>query len=240
MSKPGSVIVIAPVWNEAGRVGPAVKEVPRQWVDEVVVVDDGSQDGSADEAAAAGATVIRHATNRGVGAAIRTGFDYALRQGFHFLAVMSGGGKTPASQLPLLLGPLFDGASDFVQGSRYLPGGRRLNHPAHRQVGTRAYSLLFSVMARRRVTDGSCGFRALRAEVLRDRRINLHQPWLDRYELEPYLYFMVLRLGYRVKEVPVTVSYPLLSNGPFTKMRGIVDWWSIARPLLLLGAGWRR
>jgi dolichol-phosphate mannosyltransferase len=240
VSKPGRVIVIAPVWNEEGRVGRAVKEVPHQWVDEVVVVDDGSQDGSADEAAAAGATVIRHAGNRGVGAAIRTGFDYALQQGFHFVAVMSGGGKTPARQLPLLLAPLFAGAYDFVQGSRYLPGGRRLNHPAHRQAGTRAYSLLFSLMARRRVTDGSCGFRALRADVLRDRRLNLHQQWLDHYELEPYLYFMALRLGYRVKEVSVTIVYPSLRNGSFTKMRGVVDWWSIARPLLLLGAGWRR
>jgi len=240
MKKPGRVLVIAPVWNEAGRVRKAVAEVPRQWVDEVLVVDDGSTDGSGEEAVRAGVSVLRHAYNRGVGAAIRTGFDYALRNRYDFVVVISGGGKTPAAEIPSLLAPLFRGECDFAQGSRYLRGGKHINHPLHRLLGTRIYSALFSLMAGKKVTDGSSGFRALRTGLLRDPRICLHQEWLDRYELEPYLYFKAIRLGYRVKEVPVTIRYPSPGDGSFTKMRWLVDWWGITRPLILLALGWRR
>ncbi len=240
MRKPGRVLVIAPVWNEARRIQKLVRDVPRQWVDEVLVVDDGSTDGSCEEAARAGASVVRHPVNRGVGAAIRNGLDYALQHGYDFAVVISGSGKTPGAEIPLLLRPLFQGECDFVQGSRYLAGGKHLNHPLHRRFGTRVYSALFAILVGARVTDGSSGFRAFRTSLLRDPRIRLHQNWLDRYELEPYLYFKTIRLGYRVKEVPVTIQYPNKGEGPFTKMRRFVDWWSITMPLVLLRLGLRR
>lgn len=238
--KPGRVLVIAPVWNEARRIQKVVRDVPWQWVDEVLVVDDGSTDGSGEEAARVGAAVLRHPVNRGVGAAIRSGLDYALQHGYDFAVVISGSGKTPGAEVPLLLRPLFQGECDFAQGSRYLAGGKHLNHPLHRRFGTRAYSALFALLVASKVTDGSSGFRALRTSLLRDPRIRLHQDWLNRYELEPYLYFKAIRLGYRVKEVPITIRYPSKEDGPFTKMRQFVDWWSITKPLVLLRLGWRR
>jgi dolichol-phosphate mannosyltransferase len=102
-------------------------------------------------------------------------------------------------------------------------------------VGTRVYSALFSLFVGQRVTDASSGFRAIALSLLKDRRINLWQPWLERYELEPYLLFKALRLRHAVVEVPVTIAYPPTSGTlAYTKMRAVIDWWKIFRPVLFL------
>ena len=74
---------------------------------------------------------------------------------------------------------------------------------------------------------------------MKDERIALDQPWLDKYELEPYLFLKAIRLGYKVKEVPVSKVYPPKELG-YTKMKPLVGWWSILRPLVYLGLGIKR
>ncbi len=235
------ILCVAPAWNEGERIARVVRAVPPGLVDQLVVVDDGSTDNTADLAEQSGALVIRAGQNRGVGAAIRSGIDYALAHGFDIVVVISGGGKTPPDQIPRLLQPILAGQADLVQGSRYVEGGEFLRMPLHRRLGTRAYTQLFSLFVRRRVSDGSSGFRAFRTALFKDRRINLWQDWLDRYELEPYLLFQALSLGHRVVEVPVTIEYPKDSDPiAYTKMRAIVDWWKIFRPVVFLGLGIKR
>lgn len=232
------VLCIAPAWNEGERIGRVVREVPGGAVEETVVVDDGSTDDTASYAERAGATVIRAGANRGVGAAIRSGIDYAMEHGYDVVVIVSGGGKTPPEQIPRLLEPIFEGRAELVQGSRYREGGEFLRMPLRRRLGTRAYTMLFSFFVGRRVTDASSGFRAIRLSLFEDRRINLWQDWLDRYELEPYLLFKALRLRHKVIEVPVTISYPQENDGiAYTKMRALVDWWKIFRPVVFLGLG---
>ncbi|MFH1017745.1 MAG: glycosyltransferase family 2 protein [Pseudomonadota bacterium] len=237
------VLCVAPAWNEGERISRAVRSVPLDIMTTVLVVDDGSTDGTATSAEQAGAAVLRHKMNRGVGAAIRSGIDFGLANGYDVVAVISGGGKTPAEQIPGLLGPILSGEAEMVQGSRYLRGGVAQHMPWHRRFGTRAYSALFSLLAGARVTDASSGFRAMRVTLFADRRINLWQPWLDRYELEPYLLFQALRFGHKVKEVPVTIAYPPKAQGSgrnYTKMRGVFDWWRIFRPVLFLALRLKR
>jgi dolichol-phosphate mannosyltransferase len=235
------VLCVAPAWNEGERIARVVKAVPRDAVETVVVVDDGSTDRTGDYAKGAGATVIRAGKNRGVGAAIRSGIDYAIDHGYEIVVVVSGGGKTPPEQIPRLLEPIIRGEAELVQGSRYLEGGEFLRMPLRRRLGTRGYTLLFSLFCGRRVTDASSGFRAIHVSLFDDKRINLWQEWLDRYELEPYLLFKALRLRHRVKEVPVTIEYPVETDGiAYTKMRALVDWWKIFRPVLFLGLGLKK
>jgi dolichol-phosphate mannosyltransferase len=234
------VLCVAPAWNEGERIARVVKAVPRDLVETMVVVDDGSTDTTADYAEGAGATVIRAGRNRGVGAAIRSGIDYAIEHGYTIVVIVSGGGKTPPEQIPRLIEPIIKGEAELVQGSRYLEGGEYLRMPLRRRLGTRAYTFLFSLFCFHRVTDASSGFRAIKTSLFEDKRIDLWQEWLDRYELEPYLLFKALRLRHKVIEVPVTIEYPKTDGIAYTKMRALVDWWKIFRPIIFLGLGLKK
>ncbi len=232
MYKGQSIQIILPAWNEAGKIGRTVARMPRPLVDDVVVVDDGSTDATTAEAERAGATVLRHQLNRGVGAAIRTGIEWAQSRGVALAGIMAGDDQDNPDELTRLAQTIVDEGYDFVQGSRYLPTGHRLNQPVSRTVMTRAYSALFSLCVLRRITDATNGFKLFRTEITRG--MDLAQAWLDRYELEPYLLYEAIRRGYRVREVPVTKFYPPDRRIGYTKMRAWRDWWRISRPMLLL------
>ncbi len=232
------VLCVAPAWNEGERIKRVVEAVPQDWVETTVVVDDGSSDSTSSYAEAAGAIVLGDGKNHGVGAAIRRGIDYAIVNGYDIVVVVSGGGKTPPEQIPRLLAPILAGEAELAQGSRYKEGGEFLRMPLRRRLGTRGYTFLFSLFCGHRVTDASSGFRAIKLSLFEDKRINLWQQWLDRYELEPYLLFKSLRLRHKVVEIPVTIEYPPESDGiAYTKMRALVDWWKIFRPIFFLGLG---
>ncbi len=228
-----------PAYNEERYIGKVVRSnLARPEVNAVYVVDDGSRDRTAVRARRAGARVIVQPRNRGVGAALRTGYFAARRAGFDTLVTMGADDQDNPGEIPRLLARLAQGY-DFVQGSRWLKAGRVVNIPLFRRVTTIGYSLIFTVLTGRRITDGTNGFRAFRTRVLAG--LNLDQRWLDTYELEPYLYWHVIKLGYRVGEEPVTKRYPRARKGyHYTKMRAFRDWWRILRPLVLLALRLRR
>jgi dolichol-phosphate mannosyltransferase len=235
-----SVIAIAPVLDEEIKIGHVVRRTPRDVVDELLVVDDGCSDRSPEVARELGATVLAMGRTVGVGAALRAGYAYAVEHGYDVAVVMAGNNKDAPEEIPLLLGPIADGRADFVQGSRWLKRGANFGQmPLYRRIATRVHPLLFSLAARRRVTESTNGFRAVRREVLMDPRLHLDQDWLDEYELEPYLYLRVIQLGYRTVEVPVTKVYPPRHVGQ-TKMKPISGWWSILRPIVYVGLGVKR
>lgn len=238
---PMTVVCILPAFNEAGKIGRVVASaLNSRQVDAVVVVDDASTDSTSDEARAAGGEVIRHQSNLGVGAAIRSGLHYGRDHGFAVAVIMSGDDQHEAAELSGVLAPLREGKADFVQGSRRLPGGKTVNGPLFREVTTRLFSMAFTVLSGRKITDGTNGFRAFFLAVLSDPDINLDQDWLDRYELEVYLLYKAVRSPrIRVVEAPVTVYYRG-GTKQFSKMKPIRDWWRLVRPLIFLKLRWRR
>ena len=232
-----SVIAMAPVLDEEQKIGAVVRRTPRDVVDEVLVIDDGCTDRSPEVARELGASVLAMGSTVGVGAALRAGYAYAVRGGYDVAVVMAGNNKDSPEEIPLLLDPIADGRADFVQGSRWLKRGANFGEmPLYRRIATRVHPVLFSLAARRRVTESTNGFRAVRRQVLTDARLNLDQRWLDEYELEPYLYLRAIQLGYRTAEVPVTKVYPPRQLGQ-TKMKPVTGWWSILRPIVYLGLG---
>ncbi|MDP9325476.1 MAG: glycosyltransferase family 2 protein [Candidatus Dormibacteraeota bacterium] len=232
MYKGKTIQVILPALDEAGKIGKAVERIPGDIVDVVVVVDDGSTDGTAAEARAAGATVLVHPVNQGVGAAIRTGIYHAQKTGVDLCGIIAGDDQDRPDEIVRLGDAIIDGGADFIQGSRYVPGGERLNQPTSRTAMTRSYSVFFSACVGKRITDATNGFKLFRTEVTRN--MHLDQPWLNRYELEPYLLFSAIKMGLDVREVPVTKYYPPDRQVGYTKMKAYRDWWGISRPMLLL------
>jgi dolichol-phosphate mannosyltransferase len=229
------VLACAIAFNEKAKIVRVIEraaEAPIPGVTTFMVCDDGSTDGTADAVEASGVGVIRQGTRQGVGAAIRAVIHYARAEAYDVVVIMAGNDKDRPQEIPRLLEPIASGQADFVQGSRYLPGG---NMPFYRRVATQiVHPSLFSLVTGRRISDSTNGFRAFRVSMCDDPRINLEQSWLDAYELEPYLFFKAITLGWKVTEVPVTKIYPAHELG-YTKMMPIVGWWSILRPILLLG-----
>ena len=234
------IIAIVPVLNEEAKIGTVVRRMPRPLVDEVLVVDDGCTDRSAEIARDLGATMLDMGSTVGVGAALRAGYRYGVEHGHEVAIAVAGNNKDSPEEIPLIVDPIADDRADFVQGSRFLNPERNFGAmPLYRRIATRVHPLLFSLVARRWVTESTNGFRAIHRRILTDPRINLAQSWLDEYELEPYLYLRVIQLGYRTVEVPVTKQYPPKALGQ-TKMKPFIGWWSILRPLVYFGLGWRR
>ncbi len=227
-------------YNEERTIGQVLARFGPGLVDEVVVLDDGSSDATPQIVAQAGVASIRHATNRGAGAGIKSLIRYALEQHYDVLVLMGGNGKDDPREIPRLLAPILEEGYDYVQGSRYLPGGSAVHQPRHRTILIRLLALLYRVLTGFPSTDPSNGFRAYRLSLFSDPHINIWQEWLDRYEMEHYLNYLVLKLGYRVKEVPVSKVYPAERGVRYTHVRPIVDWWAGVRPILYLALGLRK
>ncbi len=228
-----TIMVTMPCWNEEGKVGPGVRAVPRDLVDTVCVVDNGSVDKTAEEASSAGGLVISHPINLGAGGGIRTGLEFGRKNKYDLLAVLAGDNQDDPKDLYKAVDKLIDGDFDYIQGSRWMKEGKRENMTISRSVLAWVYSLLFRVLFRTKITDATNGFRVFKREVLENPRLNLWQDWLIQYELEPYLLIQTCRSGYKVSEVPVIKRYHDDMNDN-TKMVPFKSWWSILRPLFFL------
>lgn len=241
MYKGRKIVLIAPAYNEETKIEQVAKKVPYQIVDKFVVVSDGSTDRTAEVSEAYGAHVIRHPRRMGAGASIRDGYRLAESENFDIAVVIAGNDKDDPREISRLLDPICDSDVDFVIGSRYLDGGRYGGDmPYYRVLATKyVHPMLVRIMSGRRMTETTNGYRAIKVAKLADPRIDLDQPWLREYQLEMYLLMKVLKLDFRIAEVPVSKIYPSRRVGN-TKMTPVVGWWKMLYPIILLGLGLRK
>ena len=158
-------LAIVPAYNEAGSISAVVREILDEAPDfDVVVVDDGSTDATAERARAAGAAVIRHPFNLGIGGAVQTGYAYAVEHGYAIAVQVDGDGQHDPRDIARLLAHLRANPQlDMVAGSRFLdPTGSGYRSSATRRIGIRLFAWVMSRVVRRPVTDPTSGFRMTR------------------------------------------------------------------------------
>jgi dolichol-phosphate mannosyltransferase len=244
--KPLKKIAIIPVYHDAGNVKKVLSKFTPSLVDEVCLVVDCATSNESGEikTAAEKAAVLVHVVSsterKGVGHAIRVGIEYAAAEGYDVAVVMAGNNKDDPREIPRLLQPIINEDRDYVQGSRFLPGGKRVRNPFLRGVFSRVYPFIWTLCTDIRCTDVTNGFRAYRLSIFSDKRINLQQDWLKEYELEYYIHYKALTLGYRTKEVPVSKIYPFRHKGGYSNISPFRDWWKIVGPLVYLRLGLKK
>lgn len=233
-------LLIVANYNQVKEIGSFLERSERHFSKaQTVVVDDGSSDGSGDYAESRGFHVIRHERNRGIGAALRTGIDYARSNGYRWVLISSSNGKIRPEDFETVYSPLVRGEADYVTGSRFAPGGSSPGLTPFRRFAIPIFSLMTFPFLGRRFSDITCGFRAYTLDLFNNTRCNIHQEWLNRYELEYYVHYWACKSGVRIKEVPVTIPYTHLAKGRKSKIRPFVGWWSMIRPFVYLRLGVR-
>jgi dolichol-phosphate mannosyltransferase len=236
-------LAVIPIYGESSKIGTVISRFPDDSVDEICVVADCPSKAilaeieEASEKIRVPVKVIENSKRNGVGYAIREGIDYALKQNYAIVVVLAGNNKDDPREISRFLKILSVDDSDYVQGSRFLPGGRHEKTPALRGIFVRLYPFIWTMFTGVRCTDVTNGYRAYKTRIFKDRRINLWQDWLNSYALEYYLHYKVLKLGYRSKEVPVSKIYAYNHRGGYSEISPLRDFWSIIGPLFYLATG---
>lgn len=205
-----------PVINEGNRLIEQLGRMQRlAAAADILIADGGSRDGSVARTTLEPLGVRTLLTKTGPGklsAQMRMVFDYALNEGYEGIVLIDGNGKDGVDAIPSFLAALDEGF-DYIQGSRYLSGGHEENTPWDRKIGGRLiHAPLLSWAAGFRYTDTTNGFRAISARFLQDPRLQPFRDVFDTYNLHYYLSLWAPRLGYRVRELPVSRRYP--AQGP--------------------------
>jgi glycosyltransferase involved in cell wall biosynthesis len=193
--------VVVPMFNEAQVIGEVVRELRRSF-SHVVCVNDGSSDGSAAVAAAAGATVVSHATNLGAGAAFQTGVEFALRRfpDAQFVVTFDADGQHRVSDAVKMLCVARESGADVTLGSRFLEAPQRI--PARRRLLLRAAVVFTRLTTGLPLTDTHCGLRVLNRRTAQVMKVRLPGMAHGSEILET-----IARSGLSYREVPVDVLY---------------------------------
>ncbi|MGA7435417.1 MAG: glycosyltransferase family 2 protein [Solirubrobacterales bacterium] len=198
------VAVVIPAYNEADNIGYVLDQIPAEVCGlptAILVVDDGSRDGTEEVAAAHGAIVARHVVNRGGGAALRTGYRLMVDSEAAIVVTLDADGQHLPAEMPLLVQPVLDGEVDVAHGSRVL-GHAEENHFA-RELGIVFFNRLVSFITRTKVSDCSNGYRAVRTSVLPQLVLKQEQFHTSEFMIE------AIKRGIPAKEVPITVEQRL-------------------------------
>jgi glycosyltransferase involved in cell wall biosynthesis len=192
------VAVLIPALNAARTLTDVVVEARRR-LEPVIVIDDGSTDGTGDAARAAGATVLRHEKNRGKGGALKTGFAWALEHGFDGVITLDADGQHLASEIPKFLAERAAGGADLIIGGRsHLFGGML----PRRRMANRFSAASIAFASGTPITDSQSGFRFYSANLLRNLALRT-----DGFDLESEVIVRAGRRGYRIVTIPIELGF---------------------------------
>jgi glycosyltransferase involved in cell wall biosynthesis len=206
------VIAAIPCYNEEQFIDNVVRRVSR-YVDQVVVVDDGSSDRTAEVAEAAGATVVRHDVNKGPGGAYKTCLQVARDNGAEILITLDGDEQHDPDEIPRLLQPLLHGEADLVVGSRFLD---QYEVPRYRKFGIDVITFLYNVGSEVKVVDAQSCYRGYNRKALDRLRITE-----DGFGFSVELLIQARKKNLRIVEVPISCIYHEASHSMNPVLHGV-------------------
>ena len=229
-----NTLAIIPCFNEEATIGSVVLKTKKH-VDEVLVIDDGSIDDTAKIAEDAGARVIVHSKNYGKSRSIKTGFNYAIDQGFKYAITLDGDGQHNPAEIPTLLGCIMNNGNDILIGIR---SGNGTEMPKWRRIGKRVLDYATSFGNGGHLTDSQCGFRAFNQKAMESLTPKLNG---DDFTVESEQIIKAHELGLKIGQADVSCKYKNLDTSTknpathgFSVLRYVI--WLVAekRPLLFI------
>lgn len=211
---PVKVFVVVPAYNEAS-VMPTVLGELEELCENIVLVDDGSSDGTSRSAEGFNVSILRHAINRGQGAALQTGIDYSLAQGADVIITFDADGQHDAADIQRMAAPIIRGECDVTLGSRFLGRAERL--PPHRKLILKAGIIFTYLLSGLRLSDVHNGLRGFSRRAAADLNIPL-----DRMAHASWILDRVKACGWAYREVGVTVRY-----SQYSREKGQSSWNSV-------------
>jgi hypothetical protein len=210
------ILIIIPAYNEEDTVADVISEIAtEQPAIDILVVNDGSSDRTSRVVRQAGVRLIEHTFNMGVGAAVQTGYRYAVKHGYSVAIQVDGDGQHLASELHKIIVPVLSGKADVVVGSRFMGHGDYKGSKV-RGVGIGIFAWVVSMILGHRITDPSSGFRAISRQPL----FFLSETYPEDYpEVEALV--LLHKKGFVIDEVPVAMSPRKGGKSSITTSRGI-------------------
>jgi len=199
------LLVAIPCLNEENSIAGVISSIPKS-IDfiskiDVLVIDDGSHDSTAEISARAGAILIKHNKNKGLGEAFKSGYTYAVDNNYDLMISIDGDGQFKADEIPKLIEPILLEDADLVIGSRFIDNKKIPNQSKAKYFGNKLMTLLVGRLLEVKQTDVSSGFRAYSKEALYN--LNLHGAFT--YTQETFIESAVKKL--KIVEVPVSITY---------------------------------
>ena len=209
------ITAILPAYNEEVSIGSVVLNT-KKYVGSIIVVDDGSTDNTVEIAELAGAQVIRHSSNKGKGAALKTGFEAAKSS--EIIITMDSDAQHDPKEIPKLIAPIINGEADIVNGSRYINGNKK-DTPSYRRVGQTVLDRATNLGSGLDITDSQSGFRAFARHAIPAFRFSS----VD-FGIESEMLTDAANAGLRIKEVEINVRYDVdgSTKNPLTHGIGVL------------------
>jgi glycosyltransferase involved in cell wall biosynthesis len=206
------IFIVIPAFNESQKLDRILQELKKQY-NNIIVVDDGSGDNTNKIAKKKKVYTLRHVVNRGQGAALKTGIDFALQKGADIIVTFDADGQFLVKDIKKIVEPVLHNKADITLGSRFM--GEAVNIPALKKFALKLGILVVYILYGIHVTDSQSGFRAMNRKAAQKIEITA-----DRMEHAGEIFSEIMRNKLKYKEVPITViydKYSLKKGQPWTR-----------------------